>query len=90
MPKYKQRRGRTQVVAVLYAHGAPAPANRPRLASYGAGVAVGGTVPVGVEILTEAQAAARGSRRPVTLTRFAPGTAIPGGYKVVAEAAVED
>ena len=90
MPKYKQVRTAAQVVAVLYAHGVAAPLNRPRYASYGAGVAVPFAVPVGVEILTEAQAATRLGRAVVNLTRFAPGTAVPGYYRLISEKAVQD
>jgi hypothetical protein len=90
MPRVKERKRRAQVAAVLVAHGAPAPATRPRWASYGAGVSVPGVVPVGVEVVTEAQARARPRKKTVSLTRFAPGTRIPGQYKVVAELATEE
>lgn len=90
MPKYKQVRQAVQLVAVLYAPGVAGPSNRPKYASYGAGVDVPNARPVGVEVLTEAQAATRGGRAVVNLARFAPGTAIPAYYRVITEKAVAD
>lgn len=83
-------RRRTQLVAVLAPDGVAAPAGRPRYASYGAGVAVPGIAPVGVEVVTEAAAGSRPQKRIVALTRFVPGTRIPGRYRVVAELAAEE
>lgn len=79
-----------QVAAVLVNHGVAAPANRPRYASYGAGVVTPGTPVVGVDTVTEAQLAGKAIKRAITLTRFAPGTPIPGNYRVVTEGAPEE
>jgi hypothetical protein len=76
-----------EVAAVLVVGGARGHPARPRYASYGAGVRLARSRPVGVEIVTEAQVASRPSKKIVNLTRFAPGTAIPPAYRVVAELA---
>jgi len=80
---------RQQAAAVLVNHGVASPANRPRYASYGAGVVTPGTVPMGVEVVTEAAAAQRPAREVIALTRFTPGTPIPGNYRVISELAAE-
>lgn len=90
MARYKQLRQRPQFAAVLVAHGVPAPPGRVRFASYGAGVALAGVVPVGVEVVTEAQARLRTGKRAISLTRFAPGVRIPGHYRLIAELGVQD
>lgn len=81
---------RQQAAAVLVAHGVAAPARRVRYASYGAGVITPGTEQIGIEVVTEAQVVTRTRKLAITLTRFAPGTPIPGYYKVITEMAAED
>lgn len=86
MPKWK--RTRKQVAAVLYAHGASAPAGRPRYASYGAGVLTPGTAVMAVNVVSEG--GGKSDQTPISLTRFAPGTPIPAYYRLISEAAAED
>jgi hypothetical protein len=74
-----------QIAAVLLAAGTPSVADRPRFASYGAGVTTPGTAQVGVEVITESQVSARPYKRIVNLTRFSPGTTIPPEFRVVTE-----
>jgi hypothetical protein len=80
---------RGQYAAVLVNPGVASPPTRVRYASYGAGVATPGAQTVGVEVVTEAQAVLRPGKRVVYLTRFSPGTPIPGYYRVISETTAE-
>lgn len=88
MSQNKSKRTKRHAAAVLYAAGAPAPADRPRLASYGAGVLTPGTVVYALAVVSEG--GGKPHQLPVTLTRFAPGTPIPASYKLISETAVDD
>lgn len=79
---------RCQTAAVLYADGAAAPANRPRYASYGAGVLTPGTALKGVAVVGEG--GGKANQLAATLTRFSAGTPIPAFYGVISETAVDD
>ena len=84
----RPKRTRRQARAVLVAHGASAPANKPRYASYGAGVVTPGTPVLGVSVVSEG--GGKVDQHAISLTRFAPGTRIPGYYRVITEGAAED
>ena len=83
---YKRRK--RQARAVLIADGASAPANRPRYASYGAGVITPGTAVLGVVVVSEG--GGKADQHAITLTRFAPGTPVPAIYRLISENGVDD
>lgn len=82
-----RRMTRRWYAAYLKAEGVETPRNRVRLASYGSGVVTPGTVPIDVDETNEGEEIPH--RVPANLTRFAPGTPIPKGYKVVSESSGE-
>jgi hypothetical protein len=84
----KYKRTKRQVRAVLYADGVPSPADRPRYASYGAGVVTTPAPLMGVAVVSEG--GGKADQYAVSLTRFAPGTPIPPAYKLISEGAVDD
>ena len=81
---------RERVGAVLFNPGVASPDRWVRYASYGAGVLTPWAVPMGVEVLTVAQAEQRPWKKVIALTRFAPGTVVPSNYRLISELAAED
>lgn len=88
-PGSKPLTTRQQIAAVLVNPGVASPSGWVRYASYGAGVLTPWGAPVGVEVVTAAQAAARASKKVIALTRFSPGTAVPPYYRLISEQAAD-